>query len=417
MLRRLNIPLLVIGSGLGLWLLGNSSLSWGQTCPVTHGCSTAIVSGADYASIGGGWVNLIGSGGDYATVGGGRQNSATAFAATVGGGRENSATVSFASVGGGYSNAATAYTATVCGGNNNEASRESATVGGGAANVAGALSATVGGGAVNAANKDYATVAGGRQNNADATYATVGGGGQNDATGERSVVSGGYLNLASGPRAAVNGGYLNTASGFGAMVPGGAANAALGSYSWAGGLRAKAWQKGAFVWADATGANFPSTAANQFNVRASGGTRIFSNSAATTGVRLLPGSNAWSIVSDRAVKEDFQPVDKQQILANVQQLKIQNWKLKDEAGNVRHIGPVAQEFHAAFGLGSDERSIHTGDAHGVALVAIQALTERVDILQQENAELRQQLSQVMHMVHTLEQKRQSNLKQRVALTE
>jgi len=55
---------------------------------------------------------------------------------------------------------------------------------------------------------------------------------------------------------------------------------------------------------------------------------------------------------------------------------------------VRHIGPVAQDFHAAFGLGEDERSIHTGDAHRAVLVAIQGLaernqmlTERVDALQ------------------------------------
>ena len=53
--------------------------------------------------------------------------------------------------------------------------------------------------------------------------------------------------------------------------------------------------KGAFVWADATPADFASTTINQVNVRASGGARIFSNSAATVGVRLAPGSNAWSI--------------------------------------------------------------------------------------------------------------------------
>ena len=127
-------------------------------------------------------------------------------------------------------------------------------------------------------------------------------------------------------------------------------------------------------------------------------------------VRLAPGSNAWSIASDRALKEDFRDIDKQAVLAKVWQLPIQNWKLKEEAGNMRHVGPVAQDFHAAFPLGGDERFIHTGDAVGVSLVAIQALAERnqtltgrVDTLQQENAALRQQLSQVVQQVQVLMQ--------------
>jgi len=431
MLRRFDTPLFVLLSSLGLWLLGNSVSSWGQTCPALQGCSNTISATADYATIGGGWANVVSD--DYATVGGGINNEA-----------QDTATV-----GGGYANSSTAY---------------AATVGGGSSNSANGNYASVGGGYNNAATIDYATVGGGRNNTATAKWATVNGGGENDATGERSVISGGYnntaskeyttigggiKNLASGPRATVGGGYLNTASGFGATVPGGGANTALGNYSWAGGLQARAWQKGSFVWADTTGANFPSTAANQFNVRASGGTRIFTNGAATVGVRLLPGSNAWSIASDRALKEDFQDIDKQAVLANVQQLEIQNWKLKDEEGNIRHIGPVAQDFHVAFGLGSDEHFIHTGDAVGVSLVAIQALAERneslaeqnqalerqvkefqhqlveqhravagrVDMLQQENAELRQQLSQVLQQMQALVHEGQDGYRREPILTE
>jgi len=108
----------------------------------------------------------------------------------------------------------------------------------------------------------------------------------------------------------------------------------------------------------------------------------------------------------------------------VQQLKIQNWKLKDEKGNIRHVGPVAQDFHAAFGLGSDDLSIHTGDADGIALVAIQALAERVDMLQQQNAELQRQnamlqiqMSRVLHQVQPFVQERWNEDKQGLALTE
>jgi len=315
---------------MGWWGIVGSTDSQGQTCQNNYVCTAA--------------PNLVGA--SYGTVGGGGDNTASEVSATV------------------------------CGGYSNEAIGYRATVGGGSNNTAG---------------KDYATVSGGGANMATQRFSTVGGGGQNEATGERSVVSGGYNNTASGPRATVGGGYLNTAAGFGAIVPGGGANAAFGNYSWAGGLQAKAWHKGAFVWADTTATNFPSTVANQFNVRASGGTRIFTNGAATVGVRLLPGSNAWSIASDRALKEDFQPVDKQQVLAEVQQLPIQNWKLKDEAGNVRHIGPVAQDFQAAFQLGGDARFLHSGDVDGIALVAIQALAERVHALEEQNRLLLQRL--------------------------
>ncbi len=54
-------------------------------------------------------------------------------------------------------------------------------------------------------------------------------------------------------------------------------------------------------------------------------------------------------------------------------LPISKWSYKVEDGSVRHIGPMAQDFAAAFGLGSDDRSIGTVDADGVALAAMQAL--------------------------------------------
>ena len=48
------------------------------------------------------------------------------------------------------------------------------------------------------------------------------------------------------------------------------------------------------------------------------------------------------------------------------------------APDKRHIGPVAQDFHAAFGLGTHETAIATVDADGVALAAIQGLNEKVE---------------------------------------
>jgi hypothetical protein len=78
--------------------------------------------------------------------------------------------------------------------------------------------------------------------------------------------------------ATVGGGYGNTASGLAAAVPGGELNTAQGNYSFAAGYRAKANHIGAFVWADSTDADFASTAADQFAVRANGGALVTGSS-------------------------------------------------------------------------------------------------------------------------------------------
>jgi hypothetical protein len=55
---------------------------------------------------------------------------------------------------------------------------------------------------------------------------------------------------------------------------------------------------------------------------------------------------------------------------------------------------MAQDFHAAFGLGTDERHIATVDADGVALAAIQGLNQKLEATRAENAELRQELAAI-----------------------
>jgi hypothetical protein len=146
------------------------------------------------------------------------------------------------------------------------------------------------------------------------------------------------------------------------------------------------------VWADSTDAKVESTANNQFMVRASGGTKIFSNASASSGVELKAGANAWSMPSDRSLKENFQPVDKEAVLVQVAALPIQRWNLKSQGPEISHIGPVAQDFHRAFGVGADERHINTLDADGVALVAIQALYQRTRAQEKTIQALSEQLA-------------------------
>lgn len=92
--------------------------------------------------------------------------------------------------------------------------------------------------------------------------------------------------------------------------------------------------------------------------------------------------------SDRNVKRDIEPVDEQEVLRGVASMPISTWSYSSDPNATRHLGPMAQDFHAAFGLGASDRSYDPIDAHGVAFAAIKALAERVDKLERENEELR-----------------------------
>src|SRR5207247_2222821 len=115
----------------------------------------------------------------------------------------------------------------------------------------------------------------------------------------------------------------------------------------------------------------------QFNVRASGGVRIFSDQFATVGVQLAAGGNSWAPTSDRNTKENFKLTDGREVLERVADLPIQTYNMKSQDPSIRHIGPTAQDFYAAFNVGEDNKHITTIDADGVALAAIQGLNQAV----------------------------------------
>ncbi len=79
--------------------------------------------------------------------------------------------------------------------------------------------------------------------------------------------------------------------------------------------------------------------------------------------------------SDRNAKMAIVPVDPAEILAKVTALPVALWTYKDDTSGARHLGPMAQDFHALFGLGATETGISTLDSSGVALAAIKALAE------------------------------------------
>jgi len=98
--------------------------------------------------------------------------------------------------------------------------------------------------------------------------------------------------------------------------------------------------------------------------------------------------------SDRNLKRDLAPVDGEQILNSLAALPITTWRYKTEGGDARHIGPMAQDFKAQFGVGTDDKYILQVDADGVAFAAIKTLNERVNRLARENAELRREISRL-----------------------
>lgn len=122
-------------------------------------------------------------------------------------------------------------------------------------------------------------------------------------------------------------------------------------------------------------------------VRAAGGVRLRTRADLGTGCDLPANSGVFTCTSDRNMKEDFRHVDGEALLAKVAKLPVESWRYKGEDRQVRHLGPVAQDFRAAFGLGTDDTSIGMLDIDGVNMAAIQALERRTRELNAKRAEL------------------------------
>jgi hypothetical protein len=257
------------------------------------------------------------------------------------------------------------------------------------ANGHGAYSGHISGGYKNTiAGTDFATIGGGRSNLISTDfYGTVAGGNANSVTGG---AQGGT----------VGGGSGNTVTGFYGTVPGGAGNTALGNFSFAAGRSATSLE-GSFIFADSTDVALTSPNSHTFAARAVNGF-YFYTSTNGAGAVLHPGSGGWSSLSDRASKENIAEVDGREILARLVAMPVASWNYRSQDPSVRHIGPIAQDFKAAFDVGEDEKHISTIDQSGVALAAIQGLNavvkekeERIQSLESDMRELREQMNRLL----------------------
>lgn len=120
--------------------------------------------------------------------------------------------------------------------------------------------------------------------------------------------------------------------------------------------------------------------------RAAGGFRFRTSPSLDTGCDLPAGTGAFACTSSRLAKEGFTDVDGETVLEKLAGIPIQRWQYIGTGS--AHVGPVAEDFYAAFGLGEGSTTITTVDADGIALRAIQALERRTGRLGEENAALR-----------------------------
>ena len=359
--------------------------------------------------VGGSALNFVAPGIVGATIAGGgteHENGGAGVAST------NSVIADYGSIGGGLGNRIAAYRSTIAGGQNNHIGARLGTIGGGFNNSIATANndvvSTIAGGGFNTNSGSYNFIGGGQNNNLSGSYSSVGGGRNNKIlNANAATVAGGEENEISTNAvwSAIGGGGFNSVGNDAvyATIPGGAANAAAGDYSFAAGSRAKANHAGAFVWADAS--NFgdtPSTNAHSVTMRAAGGYRLFSNTGRTLGVYLAPNGGSWTSISDRNAKENFEPVNARGVLDKVAALPVSIWNYKSQTNGVRHIGPMAQDFKAAFSVGESDTGITTVDADGVALAAIQGLNqklqEELNRRDAENAELKQRLEALERII-------------------
>jgi hypothetical protein len=83
-------------------------------------------------------------------------------------------------------------------------------------------------------------------------------------------------------------------------------------------------------------------------------------------------------------------------------MPINTWNYKSEDPSIRHMGPMAQDLHAAFGLGDSDKAITTIDADGVALAAIKGLYDQLKEREGEIAAQKRELTELKVRLAALE---------------
>ncbi|HEY0037459.1 MAG TPA: tail fiber domain-containing protein [Longimicrobium sp.] len=252
------------------------------------------------------------------------------------------------------------------------------------------------------ANMDFFTFAGGNQVTASG-YGSFAFGDQVTASSTVGVGFGSGVTVSG--TAGFSAGASNVCSGFACVAlgytvrAGGQGSVALGyrttannDYAVAIGYRASNnTHTGTMVMGDeSTTDSVRNQADNEFRARYIGGFRLRVSAAANgntpgaggnVGCDLTPAVPTWTCASSRTLKTDYLSVDGEDVLRRVHDLPITTWTMTGGDHRVRHIGPVAEDFHRAFGMGLGPTTIGLGDIDGVNLAAAKALELRTARLQ------------------------------------
>ncbi len=441
----------------------NSIQPGGDYATISGGRFNRIMVTNEYAVIAGGAFNMIENGGDDSTISGGFGNTIRSNVASsvIAGGGGHEIESSSSAIGGGFGNfiERNALNSVIAGGTANgiHDSANSSVIAGGTLNRihTNANFSAIGGGSSNneGENAVYSTISGGSNNNIQraADHSSIGGGQLNTIAPNagKSVIAGGDGNIAGGLSTTIGGGTLNQieagatystiaggggnligANSFSASIPGGYSNKVVGNFSLAGGYRAEANHPNTFTWAGGNTVPYQSLFPNAFNIYASNGVSMdygLQNAAQPRGARYvyvgpinagltisawngarLTDGGIWSNASDKNRKTGFSEVNSRDVLEKLAALPVRQWRYTNESEIIKHLGPTAQDFQEAFGLGTDDTSIGTVDADGVALAAIQGLnrklTEELKRRDSENAELKRAVAELKSLVHGLVQK-------------
>jgi hypothetical protein len=188
-------------------------------------------------------------------------------------------------------------------------------------------------------------------NIAGGSYSVVGGGEGNQACDSWSTIAGGYFNAVS---------HGTSSNPYDSFIGGGESNIITGNDS-----------DSAIV-----GGNSNSVSNAESAIVAGETNSVVARDS-------LVGAGETNAINN--LKTDVAQLDDAAVLAKVAALPIERWSYKSERG-VRHVGPMAQDFYAAFGVGEDDKHITSIDEDGVALAAIKALHARVGELHAQNAD-------------------------------
>ena len=412
---------------------------------VTTGIATASIAlgntqtiGGEFSAITGGIGNVVNA--DFAHIGGGKDNVADGNYSVVSGGFYSSAIGVFSGVLTGDQNIASGGWSSVLGGQDNRATGPYSAVSGGKAGLASGYAASVVAGGSSCAGGDYSLAAG-----SNAKVRSGNGAGDVACTTGDTAYSSGDANgdegafiwadtqisdfVSSGPNqflvradggVGINGTPPNANGGFEFSIYGNTPDSGFVEFSLVpklslNGNTGERIELG--VGPGGAGNNDASfriahrnNAGNYFErvlLNPTGSVEIRSSTSnATQGVTMAAGAGSWSSLSDRNVKTGIAPSDTRAVLDKLVAMPVSEWSYKAQGEGVRHIGPMAQDFAAAFGVGENDTTISTVDADGVALAAIQGLNAKLEAelaqSRSQNAQLQTQLEQLAMRLAALE---------------